>query len=236
MRTHFTFQNENFWNSNKSHATGGENSLPFIPFLTVSHRDLFHRLPRAGSWHGTWRLKFLRPRLCIDCWILEYSHVYTCRGTQLKCGRHCWRRRWWYSSNLHHHCCITLLPTMATFTGNSCVRRRPCIRPAREWGSAADVGAWDASRDCARDTSDEALCMCFRTPQLHLCILTCFISFLNFQDPSDPTTYPDYQVIQPPPAYVSGQTSSLPSPNRSLYTVATPPSPQTQAYRGLPIV
>ncbi|KAI0270212.1 hypothetical protein BGY98DRAFT_268172 [Russula aff. rugulosa BPL654] len=53
-------------------------------------------------------------------------------------------------------------------------------------------------------------------------------------NPDDPTTYPEYQVVQPPPAYISDQIPSI-SP-RSLYTVATPPNPQTQRYRGLPIV
>ncbi|KAF8497761.1 hypothetical protein F5888DRAFT_249657 [Russula emetica] len=55
-------------------------------------------------------------------------------------------------------------------------------------------------------------------------------------NPDDRTTYPEYyQVVQPPPTYISGQMPPL-SPNRSLYTVATPLSPQTQGYRGLPIV
>jgi hypothetical protein len=77
--------------------------------------------------------------------------------------------------------------------------------------------------------------VCFHASQLRLCVLTCFLSFLNFQNPDDPTTYPEYQRVQSPPAYVSDQIPSL-SPNRSVFTLAAPQSPQTQRYRGLPIV
>lgn len=77
--------------------------------------------------------------------------------------------------------------------------------------------------------------VCFHASQLRLFVLTCFLSFLNFQNPDDPTTYPEYQRVQSPPAYVSDQIPSL-SPNRSVFTLAAPQSPQTQRYRGLPIV
>lgn len=70
----------------------------------------------------------------------------------------------------------------------------------------------------------------FNLSYIRLCMLTQSSLFTNTQDLDYPIMYPEYEVTSPPPAYISGQVSSL-SPNRSLYTVGTIPSSQAQGYQ-----
>jgi hypothetical protein len=238
QHTHISFQKENVWNFNESYATGGENSLPFLPPVTVSCMCFtFIDSPEHGP--GT-VLGASSPSVSASASNTLANTASSSTSTSIPVKGHSSNGGAIAGGIIGGIAAISIVVTALLFY----LRQRHSSSPvvvfegdgARHMDQAqfpmSDQGV--LAETLPETTAPRKPYVYVFVPPKYDYVYSRVFSFLNLQNPNDPTTYPVYQAVQPPPAYVSGQMPPL-SPNRSLYTVATPMTPQTQ-YRGLPIV